>query len=39
VKLKLSVAVGPTDAFVTIARVKRLPPPRADGLCSDNGEI
>jgi len=38
-KVKLFVTVGATDVFVTIERVKQLPPPRADGLCSDNGEV
>jgi hypothetical protein len=37
-KVKLWVVVGATDVFVTIERVKQLPPPRPDGLCADNGE-
>lgn len=38
-KIKMTAVVGPTDAFVTITRVKQLPPPRADGLCEDAGEV
>lgn len=38
-KIKLSATVSPTDVYVTIDRVKQLPPPRTDGLCADNGEI
>lgn len=37
-KIKTSVVVGATDVFVTVQRVKQLPPPRADGWCTDNGE-
>jgi hypothetical protein len=37
-KVKLFATVGATDVLVTIERVKQLPPPRADGLCADNGE-
>jgi hypothetical protein len=37
-KVKLYVTVGATDVNATIERVKQLPPPRADGLCADNGE-
>ncbi|MEZ4360847.1 MAG: hypothetical protein R3B48_11760 [Kofleriaceae bacterium] len=38
-KIKMTSTVSPTDVYVTITRVKVLPPPRADGLCTDNGEI
>jgi hypothetical protein len=39
VKVKLFVEVGATQANVTVERVKVLPAPRPDGLCSDNGEV
>lgn len=38
-KIKMTAFAGPTDVFVTITRVKQLPPPRADGLCADGTEI
>lgn len=38
-KIKMTAFAGPTDVFVTITRVKQLPPPRADGLCADGPEV
>lgn len=38
-KIKMTATVSPTDVYVTITRVKQLPPPRADGLCADGTEI
>lgn len=37
-KIKLSAAVGATDVFVTIERVKQLAPKPEGELRSDNGE-
>lgn len=37
-KVKMNSKVGATDVFVTIQRVKQLPPTTRGGLCSDNGE-
>ncbi len=37
-KIKLTVKIGATDEFVTINRVKQLPPRGPGALCSDNGE-
>jgi hypothetical protein len=33
-KIKLRAAVGPTDAFVTVERVKQLPTPRGRAACA-----
>jgi hypothetical protein len=43
-KIKIAVALSPTDAFPTITRVKVLPDAAGDpinggALCTDNGEI
>lgn len=38
-KIKATVMIGATDCFITITRVKQLPPATRDQLCSDNGEI
>ncbi len=37
-KIKLSFTIGATDVYVTIDRVKQLPPVTQGHLCSDNGE-